>query len=173
MPHRQPQSPSRAVLVSFSSAGCCETGRYPPATFGVRVGPAHGEPRSGSNNSEREPTSVRSTNYGSEHLIRVFPDIGRIFSLLFLLSHPSTIGHPLRRRVQTRKRNMVSSKAKNGFNRVSCGTRRPGAQERFNSPARRRTARPWPTSRCRPRSFGRSPPASRAARHRRGWRCAP
>ena len=41
----------------------------------------------------------------------------------------------------------------------------------FNSRARRRTARPWPTCRCRPRSSGRSPPASRAAR-RRGWRCA-
>jgi hypothetical protein len=57
--------------------------------FGVRVAPAHEEPRSGSNNSEHESTSGRSTNYESGHLIRVFRDIGRIFSLLFLLSHPS------------------------------------------------------------------------------------
>src|SRR5262249_51499807 len=75
--------------VSFSSADCCERGRCASATCGVRVAPAHAEPRSGSNNSEREPTSGRSTNYGSGHLIRVFRDIGRIFSLLFLLSHPS------------------------------------------------------------------------------------
>jgi hypothetical protein len=50
--------------------------------FAVRVAPAHEEPRSGSNNSEREPTSCRSTDYGSGHLIQVFRDIGRIFSLL-------------------------------------------------------------------------------------------
>ena len=55
------------------------------------------------------PTSGRSTNYGSGHLIRVFRDIGRIFSLLFLLSHPSPLGQPLRGRGS---RNMVSSKAK-------------------------------------------------------------
>jgi hypothetical protein len=103
------------VLVSFSSADCARE-------EGACVAAAHDEPRSGSNNSERESTSGRSTNYESGHLIRVFRDIGRIFSLLFLLSHPSPIGHPLRGRVQNRKRNMVSSKAKNGFNCVSCGT---------------------------------------------------
>ena len=80
---------------------------------------SHDQPRSGPNNSERESTSGRSTNYGSGRLIQVFRDIGRIFSLLFLLSHPSPIGHPTRGKVQKRKRNMVSSKAKNGFNRVS------------------------------------------------------
>jgi hypothetical protein len=85
---------------------------------------SHDQPRSGPNNSERESTSARSTNYGSGHLIQVFRDIGRIFSLLFLLSHLSPIGHPTRGRVQKRKRNVVSSKAKNGFNRVSCGTQR-------------------------------------------------
>src|SRR5262245_5384274 len=85
---------------------------------------SHDQPRSGPNNSERESTSGRSTNYGSGRLIQVFRDIGRIFSLLFLLSHPSPIGHPTRGKVQKRKRNMVSSKAKNGFNRVSCGTHR-------------------------------------------------
>jgi len=65
-----------------------------PAMFGVRVAPAHEEPRSGLNNSEHESTSGRSTNYESGRLIRVFRDIGRIFSLLFLLSHPSPIGAP-------------------------------------------------------------------------------
>jgi hypothetical protein len=93
------------------------------AIFGVRVAPAHDEPRSGSNNSERESTSGRSTNYGGGDLIRVFRDIGRIFSLLFLLTHPSPVGQPLRGRGS---RNMVSSKAKNGFNCVSCGTHRGG-----------------------------------------------
>src|SRR5499426_3029808 len=58
---------------------------------------SHDQPRSGPNNSERESTSGRSTNYGSGHLIRVFRDIGRIFSLLFLLSHPSPIGDPAER----------------------------------------------------------------------------
>src|SRR5262245_3753635 len=75
---------------------------------------SHDQPRSGPNNSERESTSGRSPNYGSGRLIQVFRDIGRIFSLLFLLNHPSPIGHPTRGRVQKRKRNMVSSKAKNG-----------------------------------------------------------
>jgi hypothetical protein len=114
------------VSVSFSSGDCCEVGRCVPAIFGVRVAPARDEPRTGSSNSERESTTGRSTNYGSGHLIRVFRDIGRIFSLLFLLAHPSPIGHPLRARVQRRKRNMVSPRAKNGFNCVSCGTHRGG-----------------------------------------------
>jgi hypothetical protein len=78
----------------FSSADWCERRRFVPAIFGVRVAPACDEPRSGSNNSERESTSGLSTNYGSGHLIRVFRDIGRIFSLPFLLSHPSPIGQP-------------------------------------------------------------------------------
>jgi hypothetical protein len=92
--------------------------------FGVRVAPAHEEPRSGSNNSEHESTSGRSTNYESGHLIRVFRDIGRIFSLLFLLSHPLPVGHRLRKRVQKRKTEYGFVEGKNGFNCISCGTRR-------------------------------------------------
>jgi hypothetical protein len=65
---------------SFSSADCCKRRRCVLAIFGVRVAPAHDEPRSGSNNSAHESTSGRSTNYGSGHLIRVFRDIGRIVS---------------------------------------------------------------------------------------------
>jgi len=107
-----------------------------PAIFGVRVAPARDEPRTGSNNSERESTSGRSTNYGSGHLIRVFRDIGRIFSLPFLLAYPSPIGHPQRGRVQKRKRNMVSPRAKNGFNCVSCGTHRGGRAAARHSPKR-------------------------------------
>jgi hypothetical protein len=76
---------------------CCERGRCVPAMFDVGVAPPHEEPRSGSSSSAHESTSGRSTNYGSGHLIRVFRDIGRIFSLLFLLSHPSPIGDPAER----------------------------------------------------------------------------
>jgi hypothetical protein len=103
------------VLVSFSSADCCERRRCVPAIFGLRVAPAHDELRSGSNNSERGPASGRSTNYGSGHLIRVFRDIGCIFSLLFLVSHPSPIGHPLRGRVQKRKREYGFVESKKRF----------------------------------------------------------
>jgi hypothetical protein len=83
--------------VSFSSGDCCEIGRCAPAIFGVRVAPARDEPRTGSNNSEHEATSGRSTNYGSGHLIRVFRDIGRIFSLPFLLAHPVAHWSPAER----------------------------------------------------------------------------
>ena len=56
-----------------------------PATC-VGVAPACKELRSGPNKSEREPTSARSTNYGSGHLIPAFHGTGRTFSLL--PSHP-------------------------------------------------------------------------------------
>jgi hypothetical protein len=100
-----------------------EDGVY-PAMFGVRAAPAHEEPRSGSNNSEHESTSGRSTNYGSGHLIRVFRDIGCTFSLLLLLSHPSPIGHSLRKRGSKAETEYGFVEGKNGFNCVSCGTRR-------------------------------------------------
>jgi hypothetical protein len=102
----------RKHLISFNSADCCARERCVAAISGFRVAPAHDKPHSGQNNSERESTSGRSTDYGSGHLIRVFRDIGRTFSLLFLLSHPLPIGHQLRGRVQNGTRNMVSSKAK-------------------------------------------------------------
>jgi hypothetical protein len=113
-----------ANALSFADWG--EQGRCASDARWRRNAPARKELCNGSNKSEREPTSGRSTNYGTGHLIRVFRDIGRIFSLLFLLSHPSPIGGPAEREVQKRKRNMVSSKAKNGFNCVSCGTHRGG-----------------------------------------------
>jgi hypothetical protein len=78
----------------ITSADCCERRKCVAAIFAVRDAPAHDEPRSGPNNSEREPTSGRSTKYASAHLIRVFRDIGRISSLLFLLSHPSSRWSP-------------------------------------------------------------------------------
>jgi hypothetical protein len=108
----------------ITSADCCERRKCVAAIFAVRDAPAHDEPHSGPNNSEREPTSGRSTKYGSGHLIRVFRDIGRISSLLFLLSHPSPVGHPRRRRVQKRKTLYGFVEGKNGFNYVSCGTHR-------------------------------------------------
>ena len=46
---------------------------------GRRIAPAHEGPRNESNNNAHEPTSERSTRYGSGHLIRVFRDIGHIF----------------------------------------------------------------------------------------------
>ena len=48
-----------------------------------RIAPAHEGPRNESNNKAHEPTSGRSTRYGSGHLIRAFRDIGHIFSSLY------------------------------------------------------------------------------------------
>jgi hypothetical protein len=45
-----------------------------------RIAPARKELRNGSNKSEREPTSGRSTDYGSGHPVQAFHDIGRTFS---------------------------------------------------------------------------------------------
>src|SRR5262244_555110 len=50
---------------------------------GRRIAPAHEGPRNESNNNAHEPTSGRSTHYGSGRLIRVFRDIGHIFSSLY------------------------------------------------------------------------------------------
>jgi hypothetical protein len=50
---------------------------------GRRIAPSHEGPRNESNNNAHEPTSGRSTRYGSGHLIRVFRDIGHIFSSLY------------------------------------------------------------------------------------------
>src|SRR5215813_13380904 len=50
---------------------------------GRHIAPAHKGPRNESNNKAHEPTSGRSTRYGSGHLIRVFRDIGHIFSSLY------------------------------------------------------------------------------------------
>src|SRR5262245_27303966 len=50
---------------------------------GRRIAPAHEGPRNESNNKAHEPTSGRSTRYGSGRLIRVFRDIGHIFSSLY------------------------------------------------------------------------------------------
>src|SRR5262249_20226237 len=47
-----------------------------------RNAPAREGPRNASNNKAHEPTSGRSTHYGSAHLIQVFRDIGHIFSSL-------------------------------------------------------------------------------------------
>jgi len=83
-----PRTPSGRGHKIIMSADWYERGRCVPAIFGVRVAPAHDELRNWPNSSERESTSCRSTDYGSGHLIRVFRDSWRIFSLLFLLSHP-------------------------------------------------------------------------------------
>src|SRR5215469_7955857 len=47
------------------------------------IAPAHKGPRNESNNKAHEPTSGRSTRYGSGHLIPVFRDIGHIFSSVY------------------------------------------------------------------------------------------
>src|SRR5262249_42735834 len=65
------------------SADYCERGKCVPASLDVGVAPAHEEPRSRLSNSARESTSGRPTNYGRGHLIRVFRDIGHIFSSLY------------------------------------------------------------------------------------------
>jgi hypothetical protein len=106
-----------AFFARCAPSSALEARRYvwheEPAYLAFAFAPAHEEPRSGSNNSERESTSGRSTNYVSGHLILVFRDIGRIFSLLVLLSRPLPVGHTLRgRRFKSGRRKMVSSKAK-------------------------------------------------------------
>src|SRR5262245_56944939 len=50
---------------------------------GRRIAPAHEGPRNKSNNNAHEPTSGRSTRYGSGDIIRVLRDIGHIFSSLY------------------------------------------------------------------------------------------
>jgi hypothetical protein len=137
----------------LSSADCCERQRCVAAIFAVRDAPAHDEPRSGPNNSGRESTSGRSTKYASAHLIRAFRNIGRISSLLFLLSHPSTVGHPPRPRVQKRKTQYGFGEGQNGFNCVSCGTHRRFAQNenpaRVLSPDVTRAGSREPSVKCR------------------------
>jgi hypothetical protein len=88
--------------------------------WAFRVAPAHEEPRSGSNNSEHDSTTDHSTNYGSGHLIRVFRDIGHIFSLLFLL----TVA-----RWSPAEKEGSKAEDENGFV-DSCGTHRGGRAER-------------------------------------------
>jgi hypothetical protein len=59
------------------------TARYDvPATFwrGHCIAQAHEGPRNESNNNAHEPTSGRSTHYGSGHPVRLVRDIGHIFS---------------------------------------------------------------------------------------------
>jgi hypothetical protein len=120
--HLQIGAPPLQHLISFRSAECCERGRCVPAIVGVRVALAHDELRIVQNNSERQSTSGRSTDCGTGHLIRAFHDIGRMFSLLFPLSHPSPVGHQPRRRVQNRTTEYGFVEGKNGFICVSWGT---------------------------------------------------
>src|SRR5262249_59113284 len=101
------RSTSRSLLSAASNAvvkfsmssgpnaeGCsffriARIGTFSPSTArrgdwrGRRIAPAHEGPRNESNNKAHEPTSGRSTHYGSGHLIRVFRDIGHIFSSLY------------------------------------------------------------------------------------------
>src|SRR5262249_61903367 len=70
---------------SVRSADCGGPGECASDLHSRRIAPARKELRNGSSKSEREPTKAHSTNCGSGHLIRVFRDIGRIFSLLVLL----------------------------------------------------------------------------------------
>jgi hypothetical protein len=119
-------TPAYTFWSYFSSAD--ERKVYTSDTWRVRVAPAHDEPRSGQNNNERESTSGRSTDYGSAHLIRAFRDIGRTFSLLFLL----TVARwsPAERKSSNRKMEYGFVEGKNGFIRVSCGTSKRGEQNR-------------------------------------------
>ena len=73
--HRIPQPAAHANEVNGMRAGHVWRGR--------RIAPTHEAPRNGSNNKPHEPTSDRSTRCGSGPLIRVFRDIGHIFSSLY------------------------------------------------------------------------------------------
>src|SRR5262245_60470577 len=117
----------------------------------VGVAPACKELRSGPNKSEREPTSARSTNCGSGHLIPAFHGTGRTFSLL--PSHPldaasCSIDAPLVscRRPLGLVLERQSSQAKDGFvkkgfNCVLCGAHRAG-DERGRASFTKREPRP-------------------------------
>src|SRR5262245_52647388 len=110
-----------ANAVSFADWG--EQGRCASDARWCRNAPARRELRNGSNKSEREPTSGRSTNYESEHLIRVFRDIGRIFSFAVPPQPPvARWSFAERQRVQKRKTKYGFVEGENGFSCVSCGT---------------------------------------------------
>src|SRR6516165_663770 len=100
----------------------------------VGVAPACNELRSGPNKSEREPTSARSTNYGSGHLIPAFHGTGRTFSLL--PSHPldaasRSMTPPWSRAWEAKfPGQRWFRRIKKGFNCVSCGTHRGGRASR-------------------------------------------
>jgi hypothetical protein len=154
---------ARSACRSVSPADCGGPEERASDVRSRRIAPARKELRNGSSKSEHEPTTTRSTSYGSGHLIRVFHDIGRIFSLPFLLSHPSPVGHPLRGRVQKWKTEYGFVEGKNGFNCVSCGTHPVEEPAACHSPKRKpRTHRkraglvrvPTPT-RKKPRQQGR------------------
>src|SRR5262245_26054891 len=78
----------RVTHLQFTLSRCCESIGCLASRMRRDVCPlthvaaVRAEPRSTSNRSEREPTSVRSTRYGSGHPIPVFPDTGRTFSWL-------------------------------------------------------------------------------------------
>jgi hypothetical protein len=79
---------ARSARRSVSSADCGGPEECASDVRSRRIALARKELRNDSSKNEHEPTTTRSTSYESGHLIRVFRDIGRIFSLLFLLSHP-------------------------------------------------------------------------------------
>src|SRR5262245_58559196 len=65
---------------------CSERGRYVPAIFWAFASLQLMTSLAASRTIANVNPPGHSTNYGSGHLIRVFRDIGRIFSLLVLLS---------------------------------------------------------------------------------------
>jgi len=137
----------------------------------VGVAPACKELRSGPNKSEREPTSARSTNYGSGHLIPAFHGTGRTFSLL--PSHPSdaasrSIDAPLVSclRGKVPRPNMVSSNQKRFQLCFVRNSPRGTSEPRVFHP--KREPRPSP-----PRwgAGSREPSFGGVRRDRQWWRC--
>src|SRR5262249_25943257 len=118
------------------------------------------ELRNGSSKSERAPTNAHSTNCGNGHLIRVFRDIGRIFSLLFLLSHPSPIVHPTRgigfARTLAVSFTPIWSTCSDviGFTVCGCGRRAPGGHDTSGAPSGfcATSRSPRPATSCRSRT---------------------
>ena len=142
-----------------------------------RIAPARKELRNGSNKSEREPTSVRSTNYGIGHLIQAFRGTGRTFSSLRLtcigchaLAASPPIGLLLERARSKLKAQYGFVEGENGFNCVSCGTHRRaflshGRREPSALPARPCTHKTRPDVRL-------SPKATELPRRNEMTRCA-
>jgi hypothetical protein len=115
---------------------------------GRRIAPAHEGPRNESNNNAHEPTSGRSTRYGSGHLIRVFRDIGHIFSslypslaVLFLSRFAPRVGLVILRQTFVRRCHAAIVRAEGSRTSNGTSSTLPGGKKHHTAGASRAAAR--------------------------------